>query len=95
LGWASMFNISIIQRNRSKIIRTIANAPWYAPNIRLHEDLNVPLVKEVLKQRSTRCHSKIEGHVNILTQPLLEPHNERRLKRNWSADLREVHNIIL
>jgi hypothetical protein len=41
----------------------------------------VPLVKEVIKQRSTRYHNKIEGHVNELIQPLLEPHNERRLKR--------------
>jgi hypothetical protein len=67
----------------------IANAPWYVPNITLHEDLNVPLVKEVLKQRNTRYHSKIEGHVNKLIQPLLEPHNERSLKRNWLAALRE------
>jgi hypothetical protein len=56
--------------------------------ITLHEYLNVPLVKEIIKQRSTRYHSKI-GHANVLIQPLLEPHNERRLKRNWPADLRE------
>jgi hypothetical protein len=67
----------------------IANAPWYVRNILLHEDLNVPLVKEVIKQRSTRYHNKIEGHVNVLIKPLLQPHNERRLKRNWVADLRE------
>jgi hypothetical protein len=67
----------------------IANAPWYVPSITLHEDLNMPLVKEVIKQRSTIYHNKVEGHVNILIQPLLEPHNERRLKRNWPADLRE------
>jgi hypothetical protein len=67
----------------------IANAPWYVPNITLNEDLNVPLVKEVIKQRSTIDHNKIEGHVNVLIQPLLEPHNRRRLKRNWPADLRE------
>jgi hypothetical protein len=66
----------------------IANAPWYIPNITLHEDLNLPLVKEIIKQRSTSYHNKIEGHANVLIQLLLEPHNERRLKRNWSADLR-------
>jgi hypothetical protein len=87
MEWKS--NISIIQRSRSKMLRMIANAPWYVPNITLHEDLNVPLVKEVIKQRSTRNHNKIEGHVNVLIQPLLEPHNERGLKRNWPADLRE------
>jgi hypothetical protein len=67
----------------------IANTPWYVPNMTLYEDLNVLLVKEVIKQRSTIYHNKIEGHVDRLIQPLLEPHNERRLKGNWPADLRE------
>jgi hypothetical protein len=75
-----------------KLIRKIlvpVSATIYVPNITLHEDLNVSLVKEVIKERSTRYQNKIEGHLNILIQPLLEPHNERRLKRNWPADLRE------
>jgi hypothetical protein len=80
--------ISIIQRSQSNILRMIANAPWYVPNITLHEDLNVPLVKEIIEQRSTRNHNKFEGHVNLLIQPLLEPHIGRRLERNWPADLR-------
>jgi hypothetical protein len=80
-GCASKSNISIIQRSQSKILRMIVNAPWYVRNITLQENLNVPLVKEVVKQRSTRYHNKIEGHVNVLIQPLLEPHNERRLKK--------------
>jgi hypothetical protein len=88
-GCASKSNISIIKKSRSKILRMIANAPWYVPNITLREDLSVTLVKEVIKQRSTRYHTKVEGHVCRLIQPLLEPHNERRLKRNWPADLRE------
>jgi hypothetical protein len=66
----------------------IANAPWYVPSITLHEDLNVLLVEEVITQRSTIYQNKIEGHVNVLIQPLLQPHNQR-LKRNWPADLRE------
>jgi hypothetical protein len=78
LGCASKSSISIIQRCPSKILRMIVKAPWYVPNVTFHEDLNVPLVKEVIKQRSSRYHSKIEGHANVLIQPLLEPHNERR-----------------
>jgi hypothetical protein len=58
----------------------MANAPWYVPNITFHEDLNVPLVKEVIKQGSTIYHNRIEGHVNVLIQPLLEPHNEKGIK---------------
>jgi hypothetical protein len=71
-GCTSKSNISIIKKSQSKILRMIANTPWYVPNITLHEDLNVPLVKEVIKQRSTKYHRKLEGHVNRLIQPLLE-----------------------
>jgi ribosomal protein S17E len=88
-GCARKSNISIIQRSQTKILRLITNEPWYVSNITFHEDLNVPLVKKVIKQRSTRYHNKIEGYVNVIIQPLLEPHNERRLKRNWPEDLRE------
>jgi hypothetical protein len=45
----------------------------------------VPLVKEVIKQRSTIYHNKIVGHENVLIQPLLEPHNERRLKKELAS----------
>jgi uncharacterized protein (DUF1697 family) len=82
-------NISIIQRSQSKILRMITNAPWYVSNITLHEDLKVPLVKEVIIEKSTRYLNKIGGHENVLLQPLLEPQHGRRLKRNWPADLRE------
>jgi hypothetical protein len=88
-GCARKSNFSIIQRSQSKILRMIANAPWYVPNMTLHEDLNVPLVNEVIKQRITRYLNKTELPVNVLIQPLLQPHNERRLKRNWEVDLRE------
>jgi hypothetical protein len=67
----------------------IANAPWYVPNITLHEELNVPLVKEIIKQRSTRYHNKI-GHVNVLIQPLLEPHKDRSLKKLDSRPMRRL-----
>jgi hypothetical protein len=66
-GFSRKSNISIIQRSQSKILRMIANVPWYVPNVTLHEDLNVPLLKKVIKQRSTIYHNKI-GHVNVLTQ---------------------------
>ncbi|PNF23331.1 hypothetical protein B7P43_G15827 [Cryptotermes secundus] len=90
-GCASKTNISIIQRCQRYYVRMITNAPWYVSNITLHEDLKVPLVKEVIKGKSTRYPylNKIEGHKNVIFQPLLEPHNGRRLRRNWPADLRE------
>jgi hypothetical protein len=64
-GCASKSNISIIQKSWSKILHMLANAPWYVLNITLHENLNVPVVKEAIKQRSTRYHRKIEGHSTV------------------------------
>jgi hypothetical protein len=59
-GCTSKSNISIIQKRQSKLLRMIANAPRYVPNtcITLHKDLNVPLLEEVLKQRSTNTTAK-------------------------------------
>jgi hypothetical protein len=61
----------------------ITNTPWYVTNTTLHEDLKVPLVKDVILEKSTRYYNKIAEHENILIQPLLEPLNGRRLKRKW------------
>jgi hypothetical protein len=73
----------------------ITNAPWYVTNITLHEDLKVPLVKEVILEKRTRYFNKIAGHENILIQPLLEPHDGRRLKKKWPADLREGYRGLI
>jgi hypothetical protein len=81
-------NIAIIQGAQSKILRSITNAPWYVSNLTLHKDLKTPYVTETLGENSTRYYNKLENHSNPLLQPLLQPHENRRLKRNWPADLR-------
>jgi hypothetical protein len=57
-GCASKSNVAIIQRSQSKILRMIADAPWYVTNQTLHDDLNVPSVKEVIKTNSLKHHKK-------------------------------------
>jgi hypothetical protein len=57
-GCASKSNVAIIQRSQSKILRMIADAPWYVPNQTLHDDLKVPFVKEVIKSNSQKHHQK-------------------------------------
>jgi hypothetical protein len=32
----------------------VTNAPWYVSNITLHEDLKVPLVKDVIIEREAQ-----------------------------------------
>jgi hypothetical protein len=92
-GCASKTNIAIIQTAQSKILRSITNAPWYVSNLTLHKDLKTPYVTETIRENSTKCYNKPENHSNPLLQPLLHPHDNRRLKRNWPAELRTKENV--
>ncbi|PNF43750.1 hypothetical protein B7P43_G13710, partial [Cryptotermes secundus] len=88
-GCASKSNISIIQRSQSKILRIITNAPWYVNNQTLHTDLNIPYIKDVIREKSTTHQNKLANHQNDIQQPLVEPQHNRRLRRHWPADLKE------
>jgi hypothetical protein len=85
-GAASKTNITIIQRAQSKILRSIKNAPWYVSNFTLHKDLKTPYITETIRENSTNHYNTLENHSNPLLQPLLQPHENRSLKRNWPAD---------
>jgi hypothetical protein len=56
----------------------------------LHKDLKTPYVSETIRENSTKHYNKLENYSNSnpLLQPLLQPHENRRLQRNWPADLR-------
>lgn len=88
-GCASKSNINIIQRSQSKILRIITNAPWYVTNQTLHEDLKIPYIRDEIAKQSTKHCSRLELHVNPILHPLLEPQLNRRLKRNWTTDLKD------
>lgn len=66
----------------------IADAPWSVSNQTLHEDLRILFVQDVITEHSAKHHEGLELHSNPLLQPLLEFQADRRLKRNWLADLR-------
>jgi hypothetical protein len=83
---ASKSRTAIIQRQQSKILRQIVNAPWYITNCTLHHDLRIPTVQDVIKLKATRHISNITDDPNPLLSQLLEPVN-RRLKRQWPTDL--------
>jgi hypothetical protein len=70
-----------MQRSQSKILRTIANAPWYIINHTLHTDFNIPYVIDVIHERINKHHIKLEAHLNPLLEPLLQPANRTRVKR--------------
>ena len=85
-GCASNFNIEIIQRYQSKIIRILTNAPWYVTNHTLHSDLHIPYVLEVFQERIAIRRTAIASHPNPLMAPLLLLPTTRRLKRRWTLD---------
>jgi len=63
-GCASKSNIVIMHRSQSKILRAIANAPWYVTNHTLHTDFNIPYVTDVIRERINKHHNTLEAHPN-------------------------------
>jgi hypothetical protein len=86
-GCASKSNISIIQRNQSKILRMIVDAPWYISNATLHADLGISYTQDVIHQKCNKQHTTLETHEHPLLRTLLVREENRRLKRNWPIDL--------
>jgi hypothetical protein len=66
----------------------MTNAPWYVSNDTLHNDLGIPIIFDVIKERSNKHHNRLETHTNQLMQPLLEEPNFRRLKIRLPIDLK-------
>lgn len=86
-GCASNSTVDIIQRFQSKTLRIITGAPWFVSNRTLHADLNIPYVKEAVKQKATKYHDVLQTHPNEVIEPLKEEPNYRRLKKKWPQDL--------
>jgi hypothetical protein len=86
-GCASKLHIAKMQRNQSKILRMITNAPWYVTNQTLHDDLKVPFTKDVIQEKSIYYHDKLGNHSNPILQHVLEQQQRRRLKKLWPVDL--------
>jgi len=61
-GCASKSNIAIMQRYQSKILRTIANAPWYVTNQTLHTALQIPYVSTVIQDRTNKHLIALASH---------------------------------
>jgi len=56
-----------------KILRAIANAPWYVTNQAVHTDFNIPYLSDVIHERINEHHNHLEAHPNPLLEPLLQP----------------------
>jgi hypothetical protein len=86
-GSASKYNTAIIQRCQSKILRAIVDAPWYATNTMIHNDLGIPPIQKVIHDGSSKRRAKLQSHSNPLVRSLPREYVTQRLERRWPADL--------
>ncbi|BET01387.1 Retrotransposon protein [Nesidiocoris tenuis] len=89
-GGASDSQIKRLQTFQNRVLRLIADAPWYVRNETIHADLSIPTVKEVLPVLYQRFSSRLLDHPNDIisnipnTRPPDRP--QRRLKRRRHTD---------
>ncbi|XP_075154536.1 uncharacterized protein LOC142228101 [Haematobia irritans] len=81
-GTASNSKVEILQRYQFKTLRMITSASWFMTNKNIHKDLDVPMVRDVIRKSSTNYLNRLSNHSNILAITLLDDTNElKRLKR--------------
>jgi hypothetical protein len=78
---SGLSNIEILERFQSKVLRMIALAPWYVPNVILRQDLQIPSVKEEIRRFSIHYSFRLQTHPNSLAVHLTETPEHMRLKR--------------
>ena len=59
-GTASTSNLEILERFQSKVLRIITGAPWYVPNTVLKSDLQVPTVRQEVKNYSATYRQRLD-----------------------------------
>ncbi|KAF0752094.1 Uncharacterized protein FWK35_00033384 [Aphis craccivora] len=68
----------------------IAKAPWYVTNVALHNDLQIPTIKQtVIKYYYLRC-TKIWNIAQLHTNASTD-NPARRLKHEWPRDFLNTH----
>lgn len=87
-GCTKKTNTLIIQRFQNKVLREIANAPWYVRNDDLHRDLNIEFVETVIKKYAEAHEQRLHHHVNVEAIQLLDNTDiVRRLQRTKPFEL--------
>ena len=94
LGCTSQRNRNIIQRFQNRVLRGIADVPWYIRNDNLHKDLDVETVDSVIKMYAQSHEQRLQRHINVEALQLLNSDGPvRRLKR--TKQVQSVQYILL
>jgi hypothetical protein len=67
---------------RTLPIERIVDTPWYVPNAVIRRDLKAPTAKEEIRRHSSQCRARLRAHPNGLVVDLMEPPDNRRLRRH-------------
>lgn len=96
-GTSKPSNTQAIQVFQAICLCMIAKALWYITNIPLHNDLQIPNIRQIATTYYIRLHCKIKYHSNTLIAQLhfstLPGNPARRLKREWLRDLLNAYHI--
>jgi len=62
-----MSNLSYFRAilNKSKLLRSMTNAPWYVSNHTLHFDLRIPYVYMVFRERSATHRTTLDSQPQL------------------------------
>jgi uncharacterized protein YeeX (DUF496 family) len=87
-GCASESNIQVVQRYQNKVLKCIANAPWYVRNSDLHRDLGIETVADIITKFANSHEKRLQNHIIIEASRLLNVNNlTRRIKRKKPFEL--------
>jgi hypothetical protein len=88
MGFAERHSRAEFSPINAFLLRSMTDAPLYVSNSTVHNDLGNPYIKDVIQERSSKNHDRIEFHPNQLLQPYMKKQNNRRLKRRLLIDLK-------
>jgi hypothetical protein len=87
-GSASNSHLEILERFQSKVLRILTDAQWYVPNALIRRDLQVPTVRQEVRNYSVTYRQRLTDHPNNLANSLFQGLNcNRRLNRHYPVDL--------
>jgi hypothetical protein len=65
----------------------IEDAPWYVQNTVIPRDIQTQTVKDEIRRYSSQYSARLSAHPNDLLVNLMEPPDNKRLRRHLPNDL--------
>lgn len=86
-GTASRTSLKKVQALQNKVLRIIANAPWFVRNTQIHQELGIPPIQEFIKKSAETFFNKLADCPGAVHFQLGKRSQERRLKKRLPQDI--------